>query len=215
MPWQCDASRSYMCIYIVWSNSGKWLKYTQNLLWHFVIKTTFDVFLNVKLAKRSRMASLCVLMNLCEYQEGGKVTQFSDWSDILSSESSYFISSEIHKACIAPQKRATYYIFIKRKHIQTLIFKWIFKRAYNHTITSTFNVLSFTFAWPKHMFVTFGTRFVRCQTRCTDSAPSTTQLKKKERHTHLLLLKRPPNQTTKQPKEWNGKWTNRMRCYWL
>lgn len=49
----------------------------------------------------------------------------------------------IHKACIAPQNQSTYYVFIKRKHIPTLIFKWIFKRnTQSHPLSMCSSLLS-------------------------------------------------------------------------
>lgn len=125
---------------------------------------------------------------------------------IFCSKPSYFISSEIHKACIAPQKRATYYIFIKRKHIQTLIFKWIFKRTYNHIHFQC--VLQFAFTWPNHLVKEHTRRFVLGDERNAD----TVQPRKKwteDTHTHThghrnLLSKRPNGGTN----EWT---TDRMK----
>lgn len=82
-----------------------------------------------------------VLLNWCGHIKRQLV--FSNWSDIPS-ESSYFI---IHKACIAPQNQSTYYVFIKRKHISTLIFKWIFKRnTQSHPLSKCSLQLTFRLA---------------------------------------------------------------------
>lgn len=98
----------------------------------FVIKTFRDFECNWM--KRSRMdGSLCAYEFMWASVEKSYTTDWSDDSLKLSSSIVIiFYLGRIHKACIAPVNRATYYVFIKRKHIQTLIFKWIFKRTYNH-----------------------------------------------------------------------------------
>lgn len=103
----------------------------------------------------------------------------------------------IHKACIAPQNQSTYYVFIKRKHIPTLIFKWIFKRnTQSHPLSmcssllspgqsysicsflSLFLTLSSPDALTKQIHTRFGSGW---RTRCRQRS------QKGHKHTHILL----------------------------
>lgn len=102
----------------------------------FVIKT-FLHGSECDLAKRLRIGLwfVCLWIYVWTFiakRESGRAGD-TQIGQIFAVENHHILSrSEFIKRVLHRRTWATYYVFIKRKHIQTLIFKWIFKRTYNH-----------------------------------------------------------------------------------
>lgn len=132
----------------------------------FVIKSISVVTFRMRFERKDQgLFLVCVLMNLWVNIIASRATDSYAYTHTHIArggwrlglvryfvvENHYILSrSEFIKRVLHRRIGATYYVFIKRKHIQTLIFKWIFKRTYNHIHVEM--VLQFTFAWPRHPY---------------------------------------------------------------